>query len=281
MNGPADYATLTGATLTGTCLAGGAMLLARLDNRGAQWVGCTLFAAGVLFSTPAWADQTLMVEDNARVECVASQKDLTRISLVDDAFASVSKVQPDNPLEDFSVVNEPTRGDIYLSVPGGFKAKALSFFGTSKKGFVYKFACRIDAVEAQQIFLSNPGAAAAAKSADADESDQQAPDLDETAVRLVQAMAGQKVVPGFHMDKAALVPVRAGDVTVQLLAQYRGLDLMGRVLRIENTGKTPVDLEEAQVAPADAVAVSIASPRLEPRQVTTAYVVTRRTVPGS
>jgi conjugal transfer pilus assembly protein TraK len=150
-----------------------------------------------------------MVEDNARVECVASQKDLThqpRRRCLRQRLQGAAG----NPLEDFSVVNEPTRGDIYLSVPGGFKAKALSFFGTSKKGFVYKFACRIDAVEAQQIFLSNPGAAAAAKSADADEGDQQAPDLDETAVRLVQAMAGQKVVPGFRMEKAALVPVRAG-----------------------------------------------------------------------
>jgi conjugal transfer pilus assembly protein TraK len=141
-----------------------------------------------------------MVEDNARVECVASQKDLTRISLVGDAFASVSKVQPENPLDDFSVVNEPTRGDIYLSVPGGFKAKALSFFGTSKKGFVYKFACRIEPSRRSRS-SSNPGAAAAAKSADADEGDQQAPDLDETAVRLVQAMAGQKVVPGFRWKR--------------------------------------------------------------------------------
>src|SRR3546814_7666077 len=97
-----------------------------------------------------------MVEDNSRVACVASEKDLTRISLIGDEFASVSKVQPTNPLDDFSVVNEPTRGDIYLSVPEGFRPKILSFFGTTKKGYVYKFGCRIEAIEAQQIFVSNP-----------------------------------------------------------------------------------------------------------------------------
>src|SRR3546814_7571297 len=97
-----------------------------------------------------------MVEDNSRVACVASDKDLTRISLIGDEFASVSKVQPTNPLDDFSVVNEPTRGDIYLSVPEGFRLKLLSFFGTTKKGYVYKFGCRIEAIEAQQIFVSNP-----------------------------------------------------------------------------------------------------------------------------
>lgn len=269
------------ATAMGLCLGAGALLLSRFDNRAGQLVGSVIFAAGVLAATPAWADQTLMVEDNARIDCVASQRDLTRISLVGDAFASVSKVQPENPLDDFSVVNEQTRGDIYLSVPTGYRPKTLSFFGTSKKGFVYKFACRIEPLEAQQIFLANPGAEVAAKSADADEGDQQAPDLDETAVRLVQAMAVQKVVPGFRMEKAALVPVRVGDITVQLLAQYRGLDLTGRVLRIENTGKAATELGEAQIAPADAMAVSIANPRLEPHQVTTAYVVTRKINAGA
>src|SRR3546814_16415589 len=83
-----------------------------------------------MVSHNAYADETVMVEDNSRVACVASEKDLTRISLIGDEFASVSKVQPTNPLDDFSVVNEPTRGDIYLSVTEGFRPKILSFFGT-------------------------------------------------------------------------------------------------------------------------------------------------------
>ena len=137
------------STAMGLCLGARALLLSRLDNRGAQLAGCLVFAAGLFGATPAFADQTLTVEDNARVECVASQRDLTRISLVGDGFASVSKVQPENPLDDFSVVNEQNRGDIYLSVPTGFRPKALSFFGTSRKGYVYKFACRIEPIEAQ------------------------------------------------------------------------------------------------------------------------------------
>lgn len=240
-----------------------------------------LLLAGALQATPALADQTLMVEDNGRVDCVASQKDVTRISLVGDEFASVTKMQADNPLDDFGVVNENTRGDIYVSVPAGFRPKTLSFFGTTKKGYVYKFACRLEPVEAQQIFLSNPSAQVAAKAVAPDEGDQPAPDLDETAVRLIQSMASQKVVPGFRMEKAALVPVRSGDLSVQLLAQYQGLDLTGRVLRIENTGKMPIELTEGQVAPADAMAVAIGSAKLGPRQITTAYVVTRKTSPGS
>src|SRR3546814_16796144 len=96
-----------------------------------------------------------MASDSAQVDCQASAKDLTRISLVEDEFASVSKISTGNPIDDFSVVNEPVRGDIYLSVPDGFVRSALSFFATSKRGYVYKFVCRIGGDQAAPVFVSN------------------------------------------------------------------------------------------------------------------------------
>jgi len=256
------------------CLAAASALHASglINLRGRMLSGVLLTVAFAAAAMPAYADQTLAVEDNARVDCTASAKDLTRISLVGDEFASVSKVQAASELDDFNVVNEPTRGDIYIAVPETYRAKALSFFGTTKKGFVYKFACRIEQIEAQQVFLSNPSALAKAENA----SDEEAPDGDETAVRLVQAMASQKVVPGYHMTRSALVPVRSGDLSVQLVSEYEGLDLVGRVIRIENLGAKPALLSETMIAPTSSVAVSIASPTLQPHQVTAAYVVLRK-----
>ena len=253
----------------------GVVLVFRTGRVGEQCLGFGLLSA-LLFvaASPARADQTVMVEDNSRVECIASQKDLTRVSLLGDEFASVSKIQPSNALDDFSVVNEPTRGDIYISVPDGFRPKTLSFFGTSKKGYVYKFACRVEAIEAQQIFLSNPTAEIKSDVAQL-EGDEAAPDGDETAVRLVQAMASQRVVPGYRMRKSPLVPVKVGNLTVQLLAEYEGLEMVGRAIRIENTTKEPVVLVESDIAPPGALAVAIANPSLAGGQVTTAYVVTR------
>ena len=251
--------------------------MTRVGNHGAQWCGASLLGLTLLLAaTPAFADQAVAVADNARVECTASQKDLTRISLVGDEFASVSKVQPSNPLDDFAVVNEPTRGDIYLSVPEGSRLKSLSFFGTSKRGFVYKFACRIEAVEAQQIFLSNPDAEAKADVVAANDEDEEAPDSDETAVRLIQAMSQQKVVAGYRLVRPALVPVKVGSLTVQQVAQYAGQDMTGQVIRVENTSGQPVTLVEGDVAPPDALAVAISSPRLEAGKSTTVYVVAPR-----
>jgi conjugal transfer pilus assembly protein TraK len=256
------------------CLAAASALHASglLNLRGRMLSGALLAATFAAAASPAFADQTLAVEDNARVDCTASAKDLTRVSLVGDAFASVSKAQAASELDDFNVVDEPTRGDIYIAVPETYRAKTLSFFGTTKKGFVYKFACRIEPIEAQQIFLSNQAALAKVDSP----GDEEAPDGDETVVRLVQAMASQKVVPGYHMARSALVPVRAGDLSVQLVSEYQGLDFVGRVIRIENLGSKPAQLSESMIAPAASVAVSIANPQLLPRQVTAAYVVLRK-----
>ena len=58
-------------------------------------------------------------------------------------------------------------------------------------------------------------------------------------------------------------------------AEYRGQDLTGKVLRIENTGDDPTELTERTVAPASALAVSIAEPKLAPGKVTTAYLVSQ------
>ena len=126
-----------------------------------------------------------MASDSSQVDCTASARDLTRISLVEDEFASVSKISTGNPADDFSVVNEPVRGDIYLSVPDGFARPALSFFATSKRGYVYKFVCRIDGEQAIQVFISNP---AIAKERAAEERPAASRGPQDAAIELVQAM---------------------------------------------------------------------------------------------
>ncbi|RIA46280.1 conjugal transfer pilus assembly protein TraK [Hephaestia caeni] len=254
-------------------LAAGIVLAARTYCLASRCVGIVLVAMGVnfAFAGPAWADQTVMAADGSKVECSASSRDLTRISLVEDQFASVSKVSTGNPSDDFTVVNEPVRGDIYLSVPEGYSRPSLSFFATSKRGYVYKLVCRIAGEDAVQIFISNPAIANERTAVAAPTR----PEPREEAAALVQAMYGQSVIDGYQMRQAVRSPVNVGTLRVQMIAEYRGAELNGRVLRIENRGREPVELDAATIAPASAVAVSVAEPRLAPGQVTTAYLVTR------
>lgn len=253
--------------------ATGAAFLSR-QCVGARTIGAALLLVSAALATPpAWADQNIIASDSAQVDCQASASDLTRISLVEDQFASVSKISNGNSADDFSVVNEPVRGDIYLSVPDGFKRPMLSFFGTSKRGYVYKFACRILGDQAVQVFVSNPAIArekATERAAAEPASDPQA-----AAVQLMQAMYAGGAAPGYDMIQRSLRPVHVGDLKVQMMAEYRGSNLSGKILRIENKGMSPIELNERTVAPASALAVSIAEPSLAPGKVTTAYLVSQ------
>ena len=264
---------MTPALATGCAVAGG-VLVTRVFCWLSRAIGAGLIAAAImLWAAPAHADQTVVAADSAQVDCQASARDLTRISLVEDGFASVSKITTGSPQEDFSVVNEPVRGDIYLSVPEGFRKTALSFFATTKRGYVYKFVCRIGGDQAVQVFVSNPtiarekGATAVAAAPAAGPQD--------AAVELVQAMYSNRVADGYEMRQRSLKPVFVGKLKVQMIAEYRGRDLTGRILRIENAGDGPVELTEQTVAPASALAVTIAEPKLAPGKVTTAYLVSQ------
>ncbi len=219
-------------------------------------------------ASPVLADQFRMAADNARVECTASKKELTRISLVGDQFASLNKVATGVPYNDFSVVNEPTRGDIYLSVPETYAAKTINFFATSKKGYVYKFVCEVAGVEAQQVFVTNP----ALTETKAREWEEETP-VQTTAMRLIKAMATMATIDGYEIRQPGSAAVSVGQLSVRLIAEYRGAAFVGKALRIENRGAAPVVLREADLAPQGTLAVTIAKPDLAPGEATSAWLV--------
>jgi len=207
-----------GAIGAGTVLAGRPLAIA------GRPVGAAMicFGALCLAASPAMADQSIPAADNGTVACIASAKDLTRISLAGDQFASVSKISTGNPAEDFKIVNEPVRGDIYISVPDGFTKPNLSFFGTTRKGFVYKFLCQVRGSDAEQVFVTNTAVKAEAAR---DWEVRSSPE--DTAVRLAQAMYRSETIEGFEIRQSVLEPVAVGKLEVQQVGEYRGADLEG------------------------------------------------------
>ncbi len=240
------------------CLASGAPLLFRIDSHFLRGLGAALFSVGfVMAATPAFADENILAVDNGEVRCRASKADLTRISLKDDRFVSVSRVQTGVEGQDFSIVHEPTRGDIYISVPEAYAKPNISFFGTTQKGLVYKFDCQIGGDSAVQVFVANadienPSAKPEVLTASGS--------LQDRAVGLVRAMFEQR-------------PVTVGDMKVQLLTEYRSPTMTGKVLRIENASSSPIALREELIAGDGAIAVTISNPNLASGQATAAYVV--------
>ena len=257
--------------LSSMMLASGAILASRVNCQTTRIGGVGLMAAALLMSpVPVLAQQHILAVDNGEVRCEASKSDLTRIALKDDQFVSVSRVQSGIESEDFAIVHEPTRGDIYLSVPEAYAKPNISFFGTTQRGYVYKFDCEVAGEGALQVFVANadvenpPMASQALALAEP---------LDDRAVGLVRAMFEQRTVAGFEIRDEARAPVNVGDLKVQLVSEYRSPSMTGKVLRIENTGNGPVSLSEELIAGDGAIAVAISNPELATGQATAAYVV--------
>src|SRR3546814_7891091 len=111
--------------------AAGTAFLSRVHCHLSRCMGAGLLAIAVLLvAEPARANQTIMASDSAQVDCQASAKDLTRISLVEDEFASVSKISNGNPIDDFSVVN---RSDEHTSKLQSLMSISYAVFCLKKK----------------------------------------------------------------------------------------------------------------------------------------------------
>jgi len=229
----------------------------------------SLAALGLaLAAVPAHADQFVEATDNATIACELARGELTRIALVGDGFANVSKIASGFPYNDFQVTHEPVRGDIYISVPPQYAAARVSFFATSKAGYVYKFACRLGSDEATQVFITNP---ALAKVEAAEWETAASPE--DAAVRLIEAMASDAVLPGYRARAELSAPRRTEGIEVQLVAEYEGDALAGQHFLIRNFGKDSLVLAGEREAPAGALAFAYGRDSLAPGEATSAFLV--------
>ena len=228
-----------------------------------------LAAASCSYATAAHADQFVEAADGAAIDCVLARGALTRVALVNDGFANVSKMASGYPYNDFEVTHEPVRGDIYVSVPLQYASAKVSFFATSSAGHVYKFACKVEGGEASQLFVTNPALARP----DAAEWEGQAPTRDEAAIRLIEAMASDAVLPGFRARAELSRPRRTDSLEVQQVAEYDGAELTGQAFTLRNLGPTAIALSSEREAPAGALAFAFGRDTLAPGETTQAFLV--------
>ena len=245
------------AALAGTGLACFAIGATRRPDHGLKLTGLA-FLAFALAPVPAHADQFVEAADNATIDCELARGELTRIALIDDDF----------PYNDFQVTHEPVRGDIYISVPPQFAAARVSFFATSKAGYVYKFACRLGGEEATQLFITNP---ALAKAAATEWETETGPE--DAAIRLIEAMASDAVLPGFTARAELSAPRRTGGIEVQLVAEYQGDELTGQRFLVRNLGQESLALGSEREGAAGALAFAYGRDALAPGEATSAFLV--------
>ena len=126
-----------------------------------------------------------------------------------------------------------------------------------------------DQEEASQLFVTNP---ALAKS-QASEWEGAAVTRDEAAIRLIEAMASDGVLPGFRARAELSRPRHTDSLEVQQVAEYEGAELIGQAFTLRNLGSAPVDLAGEREAPAGALAFAYGRNSLEPGESTQAFLV--------
>ena len=232
-----------------------------------------LFLGGLaaLIPSSAMADQRLVVPDNGEVLCHIAQRGITRLSLEGDRFVSDVRRPSGEALADFSIQNEPNRGDIYISLPDGFGARAIAFFATTGKGYTYKFRCSVIDSETEQVFIVNQELAdARLKTASG------VAEAWELPVAIIQGMATKASLPGYTITPGSGRPVYVGTLKVRIVSVYSGYRMVGKVVDIENFASVPTDLTEQEVSPANTVAATLTTTHLGPHEHATAYVVLNR-----
>ncbi|MEM9093940.1 MAG: type-F conjugative transfer system secretin TraK [Pseudomonadota bacterium] len=222
----------------------------------------------------ASAQQIADVADGGIVSGYVSAGGVTRISFTGDQAAS-SPMSQGGTGPGFSLVHEPSTGDLYLTLAReprhGERAGAVSFFVTTKAGFTYQVELSAKDVPSTQIEIRNP--ALAAKRA---ERLAVAVPLEARVVSLTRAMWAGALADGYEIKRVAFRERAAGSLRIAVRALYEGSDLTGRILSVRNPSRGTVDAPETLFMAPGVLAVTLRGPaRLGPGDTMAVLIVDR------
>src|SRR3546814_15238327 len=107
----------------------------------------------------------------------------------------------------------------------------------------------VTGVQTGALPISNP----ALKVRDAEEWEREA-GPDDAAIRLIEAMAGDAVLPGFVGRTELGLPRKTGTIDVPLVAEYTGAELTGQRFRLRSPGTAPLNPRQDCESPPGATA---------------------------
>lgn len=237
----------------------------------------SLFIAGASAAVTvatAQAQQITEVSDGGVVSGYVSASGVTRLSFTGDQAAS-SPMSHGGSGPGFSLVHEPTTGDLYLTLERaprrGERARAVSFFVTTKAGFTYQVELAAKDVPSTQIEVRNPELALKR----AERAAAEAP-LEAQVVTLTRAMWSGSLADGYTLRRPVFRERAAGSLRLAVQAVYESSDLTGRVLTVRNPSRGTVPVSESLFLAPGVLAVTLQGPtELGPRESMAVLVVDR------
>ena len=86
-------------------------------------------------------------------------------------------------------------------------------------------------------------------------------------------MYRSEAIDGFEIRQSVLEPVAVGKLEVQQVGEYRGAELKGLILRVRNTGREALPLDENLLAGRTSVAFMTPVSQLAPGQAAAVYLI--------
>lgn len=235
-----------------------------------------LFCALAAISVNSFAIQEFQVNNNAEVDAIISDHDVSRISI---AGARITQVKYTS--KELKIDTDEQNGQIFVYPiginhtkvstikVGNLKAEAvmgsmISIFVIDDKGRSFNLRLRMQSVPSETILIKPLASAKSNGSTD----------FTNQVVTIIENMyLNQKDEDGYNVQELNTSIKLWKEVDFQLYKTYSDDQFIGSVFYLRNKSSNKITLSEKQFWKPNTVAVSIEKPVLEPDEVTRVFVV--------
>lgn len=229
-----------------------------------------VFLASLLFSAQVFALQVQTAIEGVPLDFDIAQQELTHIKVENDRIKSVKSATEQLVLEP-----DEEQGHLFLrplakvtpSVPDE-QPECLQIFIITEQGKTIGLRLHPQDIPAESISIKTDVEV---------ELPQTVLTPEDSMIELMQALLNQQILEGYTVDRKleSTIPIFL-ELPTQQIALYVGKSWMGLALRIQNTTRKTLLLEERHFYTPGVRAVALSQKKLRPRQSTTVYMVRER-----
>jgi len=214
------------------------------------------------FSFVCHAQQTVPVQDGIEVGITVSKEVLNRIAIINDRIMTVKGITGQ-----FELDKEPELGQVFLKPVAADSHDLIHLFLITEKGHTYPLSLSLQGGPAQSILLM-PIEEETTKG-------QHSTHYETVLKNLAQAIVNNTSLTGLVKEEKPVLKIipKIKNLKIMLLQSYSGYNFKVQVLRVTNTGKEDVVLQEQDFYQPGIRAITILNPDLAPKTKTLVTVV--------
>lgn len=190
----------------------------------------------LILSFPAYALQVRQAKDNQTISAKISAKELSRIFVTSDRIQATRGINGA-----YEIIKDDTQGMIFIKPSPYYANRPFNLFITTEIGRTYNLLLVPTDIPAETIEIKpkSPAIKIASKW------EKNAPYVDKL-IQLINAMVNEVEPQGYAVSEAATKPIKVKDISMELIAVYRGSQLQGEIWCIKNISRNTIHLSPSQ-----------------------------------